>query len=99
MNRRGFLTAGACSSIAAAQIPSLTAAPASAPPGILAKYTAEDHRQRLKNIAACELAIHSCLRKHLITNYLPGQCSFISASIRAAHLGKSAIGTSRNWTA
>lgn len=45
-------------------------------PTVLATYSREEHRQRLQNIVVCEKAIHSCLRKHLITSYLPGQCSY-----------------------
>jgi len=74
MNRRKFLRAGACGTIASAGIPSLAAAPAGG--SVSANYSAEDHRRRLKNIAACEQAIHSCLRKHLVTSYLPGQCCY-----------------------
>jgi hypothetical protein len=45
-------------------------------PAVLASYTAEDHRRRLQNIAFCHRAIRGCMRKHLVTNYLPGQCAF-----------------------
>jgi hypothetical protein len=76
MNRRKFLRAGAYGAVAGTGIPRVTAAPARSSLGILAAYSAEDHRRRLKNIAACEKTVHSCLRKHLITNYLPGQCSY-----------------------
>ncbi len=47
-----------------------------ATPGILGLYTAEEHRRRLKNIAVCEQRIRRCMRKHLITDYLPGQCVY-----------------------
>lgn len=43
---------------------------------ILASWTAEDHRRRLLNIQACERGIRKYLKKHLITNYLPGQVSY-----------------------
>jgi hypothetical protein len=43
---------------------------------VLRLYTAQDHRQRLENIAACKRTIRKCLRKHLITAYVPGQCSY-----------------------
>ncbi len=33
----------------------------------------EGHRRRLRNLAWAEQTIHACLRRHLITNYLPGQ--------------------------
>jgi len=46
------------------------------PAPILATWTAEDHRRRLKNIQACERGIRKCLKKHLITNYLPGHVSY-----------------------
>jgi hypothetical protein len=76
MNRRKFLRAGAYGAVAGTGIRGLAAAPGVGSPGVLANYTAEDHRRRLKNIAACEEAVHSCLRKHLITDYLPGQSSY-----------------------
>ena len=43
---------------------------------LLRDYTAEDHRRRLENIAIGTGAIRSCMRKHLITDYLPGQCCY-----------------------
>lgn len=49
-------------------------APQAAP--IVASYSADDHRNRLKNISFCHQAIRSCLRRHLITSYLPGQCCY-----------------------
>ena len=76
MNRRKFLRAGTYGAVAGTGIPRVAAAPARSSVGILAAYSAEDHRRRLKNIAACEKNVHSCLRKHLITSYLPGQCSY-----------------------
>ncbi len=42
----------------------------------LTVYTSEDHRRRLENIAICERGIATCLRKHLITSYLPGQAYY-----------------------
>jgi hypothetical protein len=45
-------------------------------PAILAGYTAAEHRSRLANIGLCQRAIRTCLRKHLITGYLPGQCCY-----------------------
>jgi hypothetical protein len=45
-------------------------------PAVLNAYSAEEHRQRLENIAICERGVRKCLRKHLITNYLPGQCTY-----------------------
>jgi hypothetical protein len=45
-------------------------------PAILASYTAEDHRRRLTHIGICTKQIRQCLRKHLITDYLPAQCVY-----------------------
>ncbi len=45
-------------------------------PPVLRSYTAEDHRRRLENIGRCHRAIRSCMRKHLITDYLPAQCCY-----------------------
>ena len=43
------------------------------PPEIINIYSPDDHRRRLQNLAICERAIRKCLRRHLITDYLPGQ--------------------------
>jgi len=43
---------------------------------IWASYTAEDHRHRLENVRACERAVRRCMRRHLITNYLPAQAAY-----------------------
>jgi len=43
---------------------------------VLKSYTAEDHRRRLQSIGVCQTAIRACLRKHLVTNYLPAQCVY-----------------------
>ena len=80
MNRREFLSTGA-GVAAAAQFASVSAAAADPTPvpriaSLLRDYTDADHRHRLRNIAACTQNIRSCLRKHLITNYLPGQCCY-----------------------
>ncbi|MHB8861252.1 MAG: alpha-amylase family protein [Pirellulaceae bacterium] len=48
----------------------------SATPAILASFTAEDHRRRLTHVGLCTQKIRKCLRKHLITNYLPAQCVY-----------------------
>jgi hypothetical protein len=45
-------------------------------PAMLKNYTAEDHRRRLRNIALGERGVRACLRKHLITDYLPGHCVY-----------------------
>jgi hypothetical protein len=46
------------------------------PPSAFTTYTAEDHRRRLQNIALCERSIGSCMRKQLVSDYLPGQCTY-----------------------
>jgi len=46
-----------------------------APPAIWS-YAAEDHRRRLESIRTCERAIRGCLRKHLITQYLPAHAAY-----------------------
>ena len=45
-------------------------------PEILATYTAKDHRNRLENIAFGEKRITTCIRKHLVTSYIPGHAVF-----------------------
>lgn len=49
---------------------------AATPASLLQDYTEEDHRRRLQNVGICTQAIRSCMRKHLITNYLPAQCCY-----------------------
>lgn len=39
-------------------------------------YTHEEHRRRLENIARCTRGIRSCMRKHLIGEYHPGQACY-----------------------
>lgn len=46
-------------------------------PAVLATYTTADHRRRLENIGVCEYGVRKCLRKHLITNYVPGHCLYV----------------------
>ena len=45
-------------------------------PGVLSAYTAAEHRRRLENIRLCEQSIATCLRKHLVTSYIPGHCVY-----------------------
>ncbi|MBM3288974.1 MAG: hypothetical protein FJY92_02360, partial [Candidatus Hydrogenedentes bacterium] len=78
MRRREFLTLGAGAAFAT---PVASTATPTAPgdarvDSLLRDYAAEDHRRRLAHIAKCTQSIRSCLRKHLITNYLPGQCCY-----------------------
>jgi hypothetical protein len=84
MNRRGFIGRGAAGVFGAGvALPRITefrdlgeeaAAGQSAPD--LKLLTAEEHRQRLQNIAVCQSAIHGQMRTHLITNYVPGQANY-----------------------
>ncbi|MFV1968161.1 MAG: hypothetical protein ACC628_22285 [Pirellulaceae bacterium] len=85
MKRRDFLKTSGGASLTGAWGatrfgPTAQAAAASATfstaPAVLSTYTAEDHRQRLQNIARCQQGIRSSLRKHLITSYLPGQACY-----------------------
>ncbi|MBN2292119.1 MAG: twin-arginine translocation signal domain-containing protein [Pirellulales bacterium] len=43
---------------------------------LMRDFTADDHRRRLQNIGICTQKIRKCMRKHLITNYLPAQCVY-----------------------
>jgi hypothetical protein len=45
-------------------------------PVVIYAYSAAEHRRRLENIAICQRGIRHCMRKHLITSYLPGQCLY-----------------------
>jgi hypothetical protein len=86
MRRRQFLKMGTHAVVlgAAASAPVRAASPQGTgsstetprTPSLLRDYTEEDHRRRLENIGVCTRAIRSCLRKHLITDYLPAQCCY-----------------------
>lgn len=89
MNRRGFLQSGALGALVnpklLAGITRNVSSSAIAreedtgrltPTLPLSQYSPEDHKQRLNNIALCEGSIHGCMRKHLVTEYLPGQCTY-----------------------
>lgn len=84
MNRREFFKAGAqatlLGAVASAKPSAVAAADGAAsksfPSVVLGGYTAEDHRRRLQNIALGESGVRRCLRRHLITDYLPGQCCY-----------------------
>jgi hypothetical protein len=84
MQRRDFLRTGIQATALGCGAP-LVPAPGSAADkqvspslasSILKDYTGDDHRRRLLNIQACQRAIRSCLRQHLVTSYLPGQCCY-----------------------
>jgi hypothetical protein len=84
MHRRDFLKSGVQAAAAGAVVSgsahvgpaSPVAAGSSQASAILKSYSADDHRRRLQNIGLCQNGIRSCLRKHLITNYLPAQCCY-----------------------
>ena len=84
MRRRDFLKSGAHAAVVGAAVTACSSegsaaassASAAGTPAILSRYTADDHRRRLHNIGICQRAIRSCLRKHLIANYLPAQCGY-----------------------
>lgn len=46
---------------------------------IMYNYTAEDHRKRLENLKIAERQVKSCLRKEMITDYIPGHFVYPSA--------------------
>jgi len=84
MNRREFLKTGTqamlLGTVAATGQSAVAAAGATKSawltPAVLKGYTPEDHRQRLQNIALGERGVRACMRKHLITDYLPGHCVY-----------------------
>lgn len=84
MDRRKFLKTGSAAGLAGVITPAVGAESRgtpnsnrpSAPPAVLVTYTAEAHRRRLGHIAFGEQGIRSCLRQHLITDYLPGHCVY-----------------------
>ncbi len=85
MDRREFLKVGAGATVVGTGVSASsgrtaeTAAPktvATSTPAVLSVYDAEDHRRRLQNIGLCQRSIRACLRKHLITDYLPGHCTY-----------------------
>ena len=89
MNRRGFLQSGALGALVSPKLLAEVTKRVSSlpteregergrrtPTSSLSQYSPEDHRRRLNNIALCERSIHGCMRKHLITEYLPGQCTY-----------------------
>ncbi|MBN2310143.1 MAG: hypothetical protein JXR94_14310, partial [Candidatus Hydrogenedentes bacterium] len=45
-------------------------------PSVLRDYGEDDHRRRLENIRLCTQHIRTCMRKHLIADYLPAQCCY-----------------------
>jgi hypothetical protein len=49
-------------------------------PEILKSYTTTDHRKRLESIAFGERRVAGCLRKHLVTSYIPGHALYASSN-------------------
>jgi len=43
---------------------------------VMKDFSADDHRRRLQNIGICTRKIRKCMKKHLITDYLPAQCVY-----------------------
>lgn len=88
MDRRNFFKTGAkvtaVSTALSISTETVDARAASAPPAkgdvgtsiVLKDFGADDHQRRLWNIGICTQKIRKCLRKHLVTNYLPGQCCY-----------------------
>jgi len=84
MLRRDFLQTGAAVAAANALAPAAAASGTavdlptfrSDAPAVLKSYTADDHRRRLQNIGVCTRAVRRCMRRHLVTNYLPAQCAY-----------------------
>ena len=73
MQRRMFL--GPAVSARAEALPSGTRIHG-AGPGAIMTFSAEEQRRRLLNIAECEQSIRSCMRRHRITGYIPGQTAY-----------------------
>jgi len=82
MDRRDFFKLGVQAAVAGAVVSRGTdaAEPAARPraggPAVLTGYSAEDHRRRLENVGFCQRSIRTCMRKHLVTSYLPAQCCY-----------------------
>ena len=91
MDRREFFKTGvkAAAAGAAVSFPASVAQAADTPQSItiaakgdpdasvvMKDFTADDHRRRLQNIGICTKNIRNCMRKHLVTNYLPAQCVY-----------------------
>ena len=81
MNRRGFFRSSAAGALVGRRIlsdskPSGAGQIVRTPKSILSGYTEQEQRHRLENIFVCERSIRDCMRKHLITSYLPGQCTY-----------------------
>lgn len=87
MQRRDFLQLGSQAAVAGAMglqlggavraaEPAPGGASPTAGPSLLRDYSAEDHRRRLECIQLGVQNIRSCMRRSLVTNYLPAQCCY-----------------------
>ena len=86
MERKNFLKAGALAALSGVVGTKLNATPSPHTrtfvnsdhevPEIIKSYTAADHRKRLESIAFGEMRITNCVRKFLITSYIPGHAVF-----------------------
>ena len=83
MNRRSFLETtaaiAATGTLGNVIAPSTRGMPATQlmPPSLVAAgYSVAEHRRRLENIARCRAAIRSCVRQHVVSDYLPAQCCY-----------------------
>jgi hypothetical protein len=84
MHRRDFLKSGTqvaatgtlLSALANPALAAVSSGEQAGTPAILKSYTAEEHRRRLEHIGAARRAVRSCMRQHLIANYLPAQCCY-----------------------
>ena len=84
MNRRGFFRSSAAGALVGRRVlsglkpsgASQKGRDESTPKSIISRYSEQEQRQRLENISVCEWSIRDCMRKHLVTSYLPGQCTY-----------------------
>jgi hypothetical protein len=85
MQRRDFLrattAAGGIAAVSGLPSPATAADPPAATarratPRLLTDHSAADHRRRLVNVGHGTTHIRACLRRHLVTNYLPAQCCY-----------------------
>jgi hypothetical protein len=83
MNRRGFLETtaaiAATGTLGNVIAPSTRGMPSTKPMPpwpVAAGYSVAEHRRRLENIARCRAAIRSCVRRHVVSDYLPAQCCY-----------------------
>ena len=74
----GTITAGETPDTETVAVPAASTPVVSVPRQgrLVADYTAADHRDRLRAIAFGTATIRDCLRRHLVTNYLPAQACY-----------------------